>query len=285
MTSIPAPDDNARNCFRPGECDREADMEPVARSELHLRPPMAWIGSADARRVRLPPDAFSLADRPSDGTRCSSESHALARDELSRVVGPVPPLVERYWEALSYAPTEHLRLLRRTGGLILFAPSITEALSLPVVGKRRGRPLTGMELAWYRSQEWAQAGVYEPRTHVLAFPTRYRRPDLERVALHELGHALTWRQVAPWAAEREDLLEDLPPEIAGHVSQPDYVIPGDPAATIALRVLEVIADGYLWLIAGRGGELTSQLRTEVLHALAEAEAFALTAPRSTDETR
>jgi len=127
--------------------------------------------------------------------------------------------------------------------------------------------LTDEEVEAYVKQEWLQAGVYEPQSHVLTLPTRYRASDLERVAIHELGHALTYRRAARWAADRPDLLDGLPLEIESHVFLDDYETAGDGRATTHTRVLEAIADGYLWVIAGRASELSYALNKAVFDAL------------------
>lgn len=234
-------------------------------SEVRVRP-APWVGPLGARPVRRLPDPLGIADRVSEGSCSSQESYELAQD-LSTVLGPHHPVVDRYWVTLSFVPAVHLKGLRRSGCAIVFAASIADALASAKVTERRGRKLTDEELAEYRNGELLQAGLYEPHAHVLALPTRYRAADLERVAMHEVGHALLYRAASSWAADRADLLEGLPPEIAAHVFQDVYATADDERHTTYMRVQEALADAYLWVLAGRQSELSAALCRAVFNTL------------------
>jgi hypothetical protein len=197
--------------------------------------------------------------------RSSPDSRRSAR-AISDVIGAGAPIIDRYLDALSFAPSSHLALLAKRGARIVFAPTIADALTSGTAAQRRGEPLDLYE-TWQVRAEYGPdagvAGVYDPDTDWLIFPTAYCTTDLKRLTLHELGHALTVKR----AAVRAGLLDELPVPLRRHVFSDGYAVPGDPAQTLRQRVLEALAEGYIYVIEGRGGELSDALSSELVFML------------------
>jgi len=218
--------------------------------------------------VRPQRDPFSLLTETEPGTRFSERSRLFARN-LSILVGEEAPVIERYLDVLALAPPEHLDLLRRRGTRIVFAPTIPHALLSSAARDRRGREPTAGERLKLRadySPESGTAAIFDPELNFLVFPTHYVARDLERVVLHELGHALTMSLANP----RPALLEDLPPPIARHVSHPGYGSDGHPE-TLCRRVNEALAEAYVYLVVGRGSELPMPLLSDLMFILTAVE--------------
>jgi len=139
----------------------------------------------------------------------SNERSLRTAQTMTRVFGPNAPIVERYLNALSFAPRAHLEILIRRDAEIVFAPTIDAALTSEWAERRRGRALTMAEARAVRidyGPESNAVGVYDPDTDALIFPTGYCTRDLQHVVLHELGHALTM----PRATFRAQLIKNLP---------------------------------------------------------------------------
>jgi hypothetical protein len=112
------------------------------------------------------------------------------------------------------------------------------------------------------SPDSGTAEVYDAGVDALIFPTSYLASDLERVVLHELGHALT----LPDAVARASMLEGLPSQIAAHVER----VTGeyrDPADALRAGVLEALADAYAFVLLGRANELPNALLSELIFIL------------------
>ena len=123
-----------------------------------------------------------------------------------------------------------------------------------------------MSLRAKYSPESGTAAIYDPGLNLLVFPTHYIARDLERVVLHELGHALTMSLANPHPA----LLEGLPTEIARHVSHAGYGS-DDPAIALRVRVNEALAEAYVYLVVGRGDELPWALLSDLMFILSSVE--------------
>jgi hypothetical protein len=185
------------------------------------------------------------------------------------VIGEQARVIDRYLDVLALAPPEHLDLLRRRGTRIIFAPTIPHALLSTVAAGRRAKELSPEERLRLRTEyspESGTAAVYDPSLNFLVFPTHYVARDLEHVVLHELGHALTM----PLATPDPGLLENLPAEIAEHVSSRAYGPDGD-KETLRLRVNEALAEAYVFLVVGRGSELPHALLSDLMFILATVE--------------
>jgi hypothetical protein len=186
--------------------------------------------------------------------------------ELSMVVGAWAPIIECYLDALSFAPAAHMALLTRRGARIVFAPTVADALVCDQAAERRGRVLDLHE-TWRLRVEYGPeagvAGVYDPDTDWLVFPTSYTTTNLKRLTLHELGHALTLKR----ATVRSSLLEGLPTRVHRHVFSAGYEVEDDPGQTLRQRVLEALAEGYTYVVAGRDHELPPALTSELLFML------------------
>ena len=209
--------------------------------------------------TREPDDPFRTGREPLRGSRASEESWSVAR-ALSTLVGSRVPVVDRYLDALSHAPAEHLRLLQQRGAAICFAPTIEHALTSDWANERRGRPLTSRQV-WtvhlHYSQETGTAAIYDPGIDALVLPTSYVTRDLERVVLHEPGHALTMSHVSV----RESLITNLPPEIARRLRDSGF---SQESGGLEDAVKEAVADAYVFLIVGRHEELPEPLLSELI---------------------
>ncbi|HEX3241345.1 MAG TPA: hypothetical protein VHR18_14555 [Solirubrobacterales bacterium] len=218
--------------------------------------------------VRRSVDDFSVLTEPAAGSRISEHSWRVAR-RLSTVAGEEAPIIERYLAALAMAPAEHLELLLRRGTKIVFAPTVEHALLSAPATERRSAPLTAQERLRLRSEyspESEVAAIFDPPLDLLIFPTHYCADDLERVVLHELGHALTLYLANP----RPALLRGLPREIENHISHRGYGPDGDPE-TLRQRVLEVLAEAYVFTLVGRADELPAAVMSDLMFILTTVE--------------
>jgi len=225
--------------------------------------PFAASGGG-GRTIRPAVDPLSLGIYTLSGTRPRPESRDLAQ-RLAKGFGKEAPIVDRYLDALSYAPPEHLAILVRRRAHILLAPTIADALNSEWAATHRGRDLTPDELWTLKTAYSSAAGtaaVYEPALDVLVLPTSYAALDLERAVLHELGHALTMAD----ATFRPALLRGLPPEIEVHVRNQAYS-EGSDRESLRPRVFEALAEGYVFLVVGRAEELPHQLVSELMFIL------------------
>lgn len=218
--------------------------------------------------VRRQADEFSLLTETSAGSRVSEESWRLAR-KLSIVVGEEVPVIDRYLAVLAMAPAEHLNLMLRRGTRIIFAPTIEHALISEPAAQRRKIELTARDRLKLRSDfspESRTAAIFDRSLNLLVFPTHYCPEDLERVVLHELGHALTMCMANP----RPILLKNLPTEIDHHIRDRGYGPDGDPE-TLRQRVFEVLAEAYVYTVVGRGSELPPAVLSDLMFILSTVE--------------
>lgn len=197
--------------------------------------------------------------------RSSERSMRVAR-AMAVVLGQPAPIIDRYLEALSCAPAEHLALLNRRGTRIVFAPTIYAALASPWAARRRdGGALSFDDEANTRARFGADslaAAAYDSSTDALIFPTSYCSRSLKHAVLHELGHAITLGRVEV----RPKLLEGLPKRIAHHVLSDFYIGP-TPEVTMRNRIFEALAEGYVELVEGRFEKLPPALSSELLFML------------------
>ena len=199
----------------------------------------------------------------------STDASREAARRIAAVIGPRVPVIDLYLEALSYAPANHLVQLAERGTRIMFGPTIDAVLRSGWAARRRGRELSSSEARRMRidyGPESRTAAAYDPSTDALIFPTAYRAADLADVVLHELGHALT----IPRAQVRPALIEDLPSRLYRHVRSDCYtgVTPED---TLRRRALEALAEGYVYMIDGRMGQLPAALLSELTFILQTVE--------------
>jgi hypothetical protein len=195
-------------------------------------------------------------------TRSTEQARATAR-AIATVIGPYAPVIDHYLDALSFAPDRHLEMLKARGARIVFAPTIDAALTNSWADARRGRQLSPDELLDIRRRygpDSRAAGVYDLGTDTLIFPTAYRARDVRLIVLHELGHALTLRR----AALRDALLVGLPDSMRRHIFLGGY-------GSLRQQVWEALAEGYVWLVDGRIGELPSELASELTFILQTVE--------------
>jgi len=210
-----------------------------------------------ARPVRSP---FDLGLLPADGTRCSERSFQLAR-KLALPIGvrDASPVINDYLGAVSFAPPEHLEILQRRDGRLVFAPTIGAALTSSALAARRAQALTLRQCQELHDAYSYQAGVvavYDSETDALIFPTAYRARDIEHPVLHELGHALTMQHNRETPCST--LLRELPLHIRRHVRP--YRQAGAAPEELAW---EVLAEAYVLLLVGRADELPSPVLSEL----------------------
>jgi hypothetical protein len=210
-----------------------------------------------ARPVRSP---FDLGLLPADGTRCSERSFQLARDlALPIGVGDTSPVINDYLGAVGFAPAEHLEILQRRDGRLVFAPTIGAALTSSELAARRSQALTLRQCQELHDAYSHQAGVvaaYDSETDALIFPTAYRARDIEHPVLHELGHALTMPHDRQTPCST--LLRGLPLHLRRHVRP--YRQAGAAPEELAW---EVLAEAYVLLLVGRAAELPSPVLSEL----------------------
>jgi hypothetical protein len=99
-------------------------------------------------------------------------------------------------------------------------------------------------------------GLYDPELDALVFSTALEPINYEHLVLHEFGHAMTLHAWHPISHQRADLLFGLPSQIADLLGL--YPAGADLQA-ISMRVLEVLAEAYVWTIVGRFNELPGRL--------------------------
>lgn len=199
----------------------------------------------------------------------SNEDSLRAAQAMTRVFGPRVPIIERYLDALSFAPRAHLEILIRRDAEIVFAPTIDVALTSDWAERRRGQALTMAEARALRidyGPESNAVGIYDPDTDALIFPTGYCTRDLQHVVLHELGHALTM----PRATFRAQLIKNLPRRLDRHVYS-EYYLADSPETTLRHRVFEALAEGYIEIIEGRIEQLPKALASELMFMLQSME--------------
>ncbi len=196
--------------------------------------------------------------------RSCEESRREAAD-ITVGIGPRVPIIDKYLDALSFAPAQHLRMLKARGACIVFAPTIDAALTSAWAAQRRGRSLTLDETRDLRVRYGPESGtlaIYDPVLDALVFPTSYCCRDIGGVAMHELGHALTIKRAVP----RQALLDGLPTRLRRHVMSDEY-LGANEAHTLRLRCLEALAEAYVCLVEGRLETLPQALASELIFML------------------
>jgi hypothetical protein len=232
--------------------DRSRRVEPILRS-----------GDSDS----------SLAE-PGPGCLHSEGSVAAAR-LITFVYGRRTPAVEQYEYLLGYAPVDHVRALRRRGGVVVMTPTIAGWLASDDAAVRRGARLDEREKERDRRQYGADQGIaaiYDPATDALVLPTGHRARDLLHPVLHELGHAMTLGELWLTFSRYEPLLRALPPRLADHLAR--YPQEDTPDAR-RMRVLELFAEAYAMMIGGWHAELSAELSSAVfgiVRTVSEADA-------------
>lgn len=215
--------------------------------------------------VRRPLDPFALREMPMDGCRVSEESLRLALRMGSSV--DESEVNEDLLNALAIAPVAHLRLFSHAGGRILFGRTFVAVATSDEANRMRGRPISDRDLATFIEYDAAGAnvlGLYDGGTNALLFTATAQAADAERIILHELGHALTVALAERRAHLRSDLLRQLPSELLTFLRP---YAQGNGRMEVAERVLEVLAEAYVWLVVGRGEELSPDLLSALMEML------------------
>jgi hypothetical protein len=201
------------------------------------------------------------------GARHNEASVAETR-RIIFVFGPRTPAVDAYEQLFGYAPVHDLLALRQRGALIVMAPSIVAWLESTQASRRRGRELTRSERQRNGKDYAAGSGVaaiYDPETDSLVLPTWEVSPDPLHPVLHELGHALTLRQVWVSYQRYATLLQDLPRRIQRHLER-GYPR-GDDDAAVRVRVAGMFAEAYAMVLGGREDELPTELASALIGIL------------------
>jgi hypothetical protein len=207
--------------------------------------------------VRLPPDPFALLDVSLDGFRPNEASYRLATCLAVSIGGAA--ILDEHVCSLAVAPEPDLRAFSGSRGRIFFAESFLAAATSDEANVRRGMPLdtaARRDYARWDASNGHVFGLYDPQIHALIFTLQATPLNHEHVTLHELGHALTIRGAWNTAHLRADLLEDLPQPIATLL---DNYARGDGREAVRERVLEALAEAYVWWVVGRWRELSQPL--------------------------
>jgi hypothetical protein len=217
------------------------------------------------RAVRMPPDPFSLLDVALDGLRPCEETYTMAKS----ISKPVDSWVdERLLGALAVVPPNNMKAFKQRRGAILFADSFLGAAESDIANRRRGRPPAPGVRRGYQELDRLGArvfGIYDEQIDALVFTGAARPLNHERVALHEFGHAMTVREWHRTAHLRSDLLLGIPPQMEDLLKAYKQ---GNSREAISERVLEVLAEAYVWMIVGRWEELPGRLRNIIQDVVA-----------------
>lgn len=225
------------------------------RSEVSGR---TWETRDPLRAVRRPPDPFSLLDTSVDALRATEQSLATARSLAQSIDGA--PIDDALLGALAVVPLNNLFVFKRRRGQIFFAETFLAAAESDQANERRGRPLDAAIRSEYLELDQAGDhvfGIYHQEFDALVFTGRARPLNHERVVLHEFGHAMTvpgWYRVAHL---RSDLLLGLPLQIQDLLKAYPQGGSGD---AVRERVLEALAEAYVWMLVGRWDDLPPPLR-------------------------
>jgi hypothetical protein len=238
-------------------------MAAVASKPAAQRPNQVGLASIRSPfgALRLPPDPLSMLDVSGSGSRQCQESYELACS-MAVAIGTARVLDEHIG-SLAAAPPADLLAFRRERGSILFANSFLGAVTSDEANVRRGRPLNPArhgDFQYFDARRERVFGLYEPELHALLFTPHAVPLNHERVTLHELGHARTWRGAYRLAHLRIDLLDGLPPDIAALVA---HYAQGDGTESLQIQVLEALAEAYAFCVVGRSDELAAHMLVAV----------------------
>ncbi len=215
-------------------------------------------GGKGARRpalepLRPVPDPFDIGETP--GPSLHNAAAERVAESIASTIGTHHPAIDEYLAWLGYAPVEHLRRLAARDARIYFAPTVAHYLLSGEADHRRLRrdcePVSACEHADIERDYGAGSGVlaaYDAETDALVLPYLLHGPDKFRAVLHELGHAVTQRQLHGREGNYEHVLGELPPRIRRHLDA-GY------AAEMPVLVHETFAEAYAMLVAGRVGDL------------------------------
>ena len=218
------------------------------------------------RAVRRPPDPFALLDTALDACRINEQTYAIAGSLTASVQGT--KVDDWLVRSLAVVPSNNMRAFARRGGRIIFAESFLGAAESDLAEQRRGRPLhPGVRRAYVEFDQEAEHifGVYDQEFDALVFTGKAMPLNHERVIVHEFGHAMTvpdWYRVAH---QHPDLLLDLPRQIKDLLTAYPQ---GPEREAVRERVLEVLADAYVWMLVGRWDELPVRLRVVMQDVIA-----------------
>jgi hypothetical protein len=204
-------------------------------------------------RLRPVADPFDIGETP--GPPLHDAAAEAVAESISSTIGTHHPAIDEYLPWLGYAPVEHLSGLAARGARIFFAPTVAHYLLSSEADRRRlnrgCQPVSAREHATIEKGYGARSGVlaaYDAETDVLVLPYMLHGPDKLQAALHELGHAVTHRQLRGREDRYAHVLGKLPSWIRRHLDA------GYPAEMPVL-VHETFAEAYAMLVAGRVEEL------------------------------
>jgi hypothetical protein len=228
-------------------------------------------GRKGARRpalepLRPVPDPFDIGETP--GPSLHNAAAERVAESIASTIGAHHPAIDEYLAWLGYAPVEHLSGLAARGARIYFAPTVAHYLLNDEADRRRVQrghhPPTVYERTAIEKDYGARSGVlaaYDAETDALVLPYMLSGPDKLRAVLHELGHAVTHRQLRGREDRYEHVLGKLPPRIRRHLDA-GYV------AEMQVLVHETFAEAYAMLVAGRVGDL-GVIASELIGILTE----------------
>jgi hypothetical protein len=253
-------------CIGSDTYDCHVTSGPSRAGPTTERPPVSLAAvRSPLAAVRRPPDPFSLLEVSVDGAAPHEESYDIARELSIAVAGG--EILEAHVGSLAVVPPKDMRRFRSERGRILFADSFLSAVESDLANRLRGGPLEPIVRPDFIELDEGAApvfGIYAPDLHALVFTPKHEPLNHERVTLHEMGHALTLRMWLRTAHLYPHLLDGLPSAIRellkGYAQGTDRV-------ALRERVLEVFAEAYVWLLAGRERELAQPLLSELLDTL------------------
>jgi hypothetical protein len=208
-----------------------------------------------------------LLDTTLDACRASDLTYTVARSLTETVQSA--KVDDCLVGSLSVVPANNMREFAHRQGRIIFADSFLGAAESDLAAQRRARPLDPtVRQAYIELDQDAERifGIYDQEFDALVFTGRATPLNYERVVVHEFGHAMTvpaWYRVAH---QRSDLLLDLPRQINDLLRA--YPQDANPDA-VRERVLEVLADAYVWMLVGRWQELPTRLRVIMQDVISE----------------
>lgn len=204
-----------------------------------------------------------------DGARANEESFRLARSLAVPLEGA--HIDDGLIDPLTYVPVHNIAEFCRRGGKILFAGSYSTAVRSDYASERRGYPLSSAAVRMYQEFDDPRRpvyGLYDAPLDALVFSNALAPKNHERLVLHEFGHAMTVNEWSSIAHQRSDLLFGLPEQIDDLLR--NYAA-GDSPNEIRERVLEVLAEAYVWALVGRFAELPGRLSAIIQGVLAGTE--------------